>query len=63
MNDQTKRIEGTAEPCVSTREAAKTIGCHRNTLLRMAAEGRVPAIRIGKVFRFQLSKVMAALSL
>ena len=54
--------EKSAEVCVTTREAAQVIGCHIQTLRRMAAAGRVPAIRVGRDFRFQLNKVLTALA-
>ena len=50
------------ERFVSAKEAASILRCHRNTVLRLVASGRIPAIRVGKVIRVQMSQVMAALA-
>lgn len=43
------------EPLLSTDEAASHLRMHPKTLQRMAREGQVPSIRIGKFWYFRLS--------
>jgi excisionase family DNA binding protein len=45
------------EPLVDSHEAAKLLGIHPKTLQRMARRGDVPAIRIGKFWRFRVSEL------
>ncbi len=45
------------EPLVDSQEAAKLLGIHPKTLQRMARRGHVPAIRIGKYWRFRVSEL------
>jgi excisionase family DNA binding protein len=43
------------EPLIDCATAAALLGIHEKTLQRMAREGRVPAIRVGKFWRFRKS--------
>jgi len=45
------------EPLLSAEEAAVHLRLHPKTLQRMARLGQVPAVRIGKYWRFQLSRL------
>lgn len=56
-----KKAVEVRERCVSTTEAADAVGCHPATLRRLATQGLVPYRRIGRDFRFQISKLEAAL--
>ncbi len=50
-------LEGSAtfEPVLNTDEAAALLQIHPKTLQRMARQGRVPAFRIGDLWRFRAS--------
>ena len=37
---------------MTTREVAKYLKLHEITILKYAAEGKIPAVRIGRVWRF-----------
>jgi excisionase family DNA binding protein len=43
------------EPVLNTEEAAALLQIHPKTLQRMARQGRVPAFRIGDLWRFRAS--------
>lgn len=43
------------EPVLNTEEAAALLQVHPKTLQRMARQGRVPAFRIGDLWRFRAS--------
>ncbi len=43
------------EKLIDSGEAAALLGIHRITLIKLAREGRVPAVRIGKLWRFRAS--------
>jgi len=43
------------EPLLDSHQAANLIQLHPKTLQKMAREGRVPAIRIGDLWRFRAS--------
>jgi excisionase family DNA binding protein len=43
------------EPLLTAEEAAAHLLIHSKTLMRMARQFQVPAIRIGKYWRFRLS--------
>ena len=45
------------EPLIDADRAATVLGIHPKTVQRMAREGKVPAIRIGKYWRFRLSQL------
>jgi excisionase family DNA binding protein len=41
----------------TTREVAKYLSLHEITICKYAAQGRIPAIRIGKLWRFDKKAV------
>jgi excisionase family DNA binding protein len=43
------------EPLMTSEETAQLLGIHPKTLQQMAREGKVPAVRIGKFWRFRKS--------
>jgi excisionase family DNA binding protein len=43
------------EPLMNADEAAQHLRIHTKTLQRLAREGRVPSVRMGKYWRFRLS--------
>jgi excisionase family DNA binding protein len=47
------------EPLLTAREASKLLRLHVKTLQRLAREQRVPAVRLGKYWRFRLSALDA----
>jgi len=47
---------------VSTAELAEALDCDPRTLIKRAKEGTIPALRIGREFRFDPIKVAIALS-
>jgi excisionase family DNA binding protein len=47
------------EPVLNTEEAAALLQVHPKTLQRLARQGRVPAFRIGDLWRFRASALDA----
>lgn len=45
----------TCEPLISAERAAELLGLHPKTVKRMASEGLIPGMRIGKLWRFRES--------
>jgi len=45
------------EPLIDADRAGSILGIHPKTVQRMARQGRIPAIRIGKYWRFRLSQL------
>jgi len=45
---------------LTPQQAADRLGVHRYTLLRMAREGRLPRLLIGKTVRFDEADLIAA---
>ena len=45
------------EPLLDSTQAAKLLNIHPKTLKRMARKGEVPAIQIGKLWRFRTSSL------
>jgi excisionase family DNA binding protein len=43
------------EPLLDPKQAAALLRVHQKTLVRLAREGRVPAIRVAKHWRFRAS--------
>jgi excisionase family DNA binding protein len=43
------------EPLIGAEQAAKLLSVHPKTVKRLAAEGCVPAMKIGKLWRFRAS--------
>ena len=50
-------IAGVFEPLLTADEAAEHLRIHVKTLQRLAREGRVPSVRMGKYWRFRLSSL------
>lgn len=48
-------METSFEQLLNSREAAKLLGVHPKTLMQMARRGEIPAVRIGKFWRFRAS--------
>ncbi len=55
-----------ANPCeqvferlLDAREVAKLLGVHRATLQRMARDGQLPGVKVGKLWRFRISQLDA----
>lgn len=47
------------EPLVGLKRAAEALGIHSDTLKKKAQKGEVPAIKLGKYWRFRLSALDA----
>ena len=47
------------EPLIDSDEAAGLLGIHPKTLQRIARSGQVPAIRVGKFWRFRKGELNA----
>lgn len=47
------------EPLIDSNEAAKLLRIHPKTLQQMARDRKLPAIRIGKFWRFRTSELDA----
>lgn len=45
------------EPLLSDAEAGELLGLHPKTVQRMARRGAIPAIRIGRYWRFRASEL------
>jgi excisionase family DNA binding protein len=45
------------EPLIDADQAGQALGIHPKTVQRMAREGKLPALRIGKYWRFRLSQL------
>jgi excisionase family DNA binding protein len=45
------------EPLLTADEAAEHLRIHVKTLQRLARDGRVPSVRMGKYWRFRLSSL------
>ena len=43
------------EPLLDSKEAARLLGIHSKTLQQMARRGEVPAVRVGRFWRFRAS--------
>ncbi len=48
-------METSFEQLLNSQEAAKLLGVHPKTLIQMARRGEIPAVRIGKFWRFRAS--------
>jgi excisionase family DNA binding protein len=49
---------GRCEPLLDSNEAAQLLRIHPKTLQRMARKGEVPAIQIGKLWRFSTASLL-----
>ncbi len=47
------------EPTLTLREAAQALALHPDTVKKMAQAGRIPAVKLGKYWRFRLSELDA----
>jgi excisionase family DNA binding protein len=47
------------EPLLSPPAAAALLGIHEKTAIRLAREGKLPAVRIGKLWHFRGSQLDA----
>ena len=50
------------ESMLTTDQLAKVLGVHIVTVQRMVKQGRIPAIRVGSDYRFDMNKVLEALA-
>jgi len=50
------------ESMLTTDQLAKALGVHIVTVQRMVKQGRIPAIRVGSDYRFDMAKVLEALA-
>ena len=48
-------METSFEQLLNSQEAAKLLGVHPKTLMLMARRGKIPAVRVGKFWRFRAS--------
>jgi excisionase family DNA binding protein len=42
---------------MTTKEAAKYLGVHEITIYKYAAQGKIPSVRIGRVWRFDKNAI------
>jgi excisionase family DNA binding protein len=52
-------MSGHCEPLMTADEAGRLLGIHPKTVKRLAAEGVIPGMRIGKLWRFRASALDA----
>ena len=50
------------ESMLTTDQLATALGVHIVTVQRMVKQGRIPAIRVGSDYRFDMNKVLEALA-
>jgi excisionase family DNA binding protein len=48
-------VETPFEPLLSHKEAAELLGINRETLRRMAVRGEVPALKVGRFWKYRAS--------
>lgn len=46
---------------LTAQELAEVLGVHRETVYTLTHEGKVPAVKVGVVWRYNLAEVLAAL--
>lgn len=51
------------EPLLSDSQAGKLLGLHPKTVQRLARQGELPAVRIGRYWRFRASALNAWIDL
>jgi excisionase family DNA binding protein len=56
--NRTTHGSGKCEPLLDSNEAAELLRIHPKTLQRMARKGEIPAIQIGKLWRFSTSSLL-----
>jgi len=47
------------QPLATPADAAAYLGCHQKTAIRMARQGQIPALKVGKHWRFRHSDLTA----
>ena len=47
------------ERLIDSEEAAALLGIHEKTLVKLAREKKVPAVRLGRLWRFRASAIEA----
>jgi excisionase family DNA binding protein len=52
------RAEASLERLLNTEEAAMLLRIHPKTLQRMARKGEIPAMQVGKLWRFSASALL-----
>ena len=57
MRNAEEDTEPAIEQLIDTPKAAKLLDIHPVTLAEMAREGRIPAVKIGRVWRFRPSSL------
>jgi excisionase family DNA binding protein len=55
-------VKTSTDSLLSIEELAKRLNCHPSTVRRLAKLGRLPALRIGTLYRFDFDSVMKALT-
>jgi excisionase family DNA binding protein len=61
LSDELPRIvevPSKCEPLLDSNEAARLLRIHPKTLQRMARKGEIPALQIGKLWRFSSSALL-----
>jgi excisionase family DNA binding protein len=53
----------TFEPLLDDKQAGELLGLHPKTLQRLARQGEIPSIRIGRYWRFRASSLNAWIDL
>ena len=56
------QVKTNSDTLLSIEELAKRLNCHPSTVRRLAKLGRLPALRIGSMYRFDFEAVMKALA-
>jgi excisionase family DNA binding protein len=59
---RTGMVKNTTDTLLSIDELAMRLNCHPSTIRRLAKLGRLPALRIGTLYRFDFEAVMKALA-
>lgn len=60
MQDRQTRMSA-VQPLLTARQVQDVLGVDRSTIYRMAEDGRLPAIRVGKQWRFARGDILAML--
>jgi excisionase family DNA binding protein len=51
-----------AEPLVTSDQVARALGVHRVTVYRWAEAGKIPGVKVGRVWRFDATEVAEAVA-
>lgn len=57
MSEKCIQVASSFEPLLDSKAAAKLIGIHEKTIQKLARAGKVPAGRIGDLWRFRASEL------